>query len=117
MLQWRIHAVNVKRDITFVAEYEIGLVVLVTAALANGALKTAPSFLQYHLRDAYVYAMWVIALTALRAHDQPALLVRPEGSTHDAYVLRQHPLVIGRHADQLVVLLLFLHSGLRSRTL
>ena len=106
-----------ERDVTFVAKNKIGLVILITAALTNGALKTSPALLQYHLRDAHVYAMWVIALAALRANDQPALLVRPEGSAHDANVLRKHPLVIGRHADQLVVLFLFLHSGLRSRTL
>ena len=106
-----------ERDITFVAEYEVGLVVLVTAAFADGALETAPTLLQYHLRHAYVDAVWVIALAALRANNQPALLVRPEGSAHDANVLRKHPFVAGRHADQLVVFLLLLHSGLRSRAL
>ena len=117
LLEWGIHAVNMERDITFVAEYEVGLVVLVAAAFADGALKTAPTLLQDHLRDAYVHAVWVITLAALRAYNQPALLVRTEGPAHDANVLRQHPLVIGRHADQLVVFLLFLHPGLRSRTL
>ena len=106
-----------KGDITFVAEYEIGLVVLVTAAFADGALKTSPTLLQYHLSYAYVHAVWMIALAALRAYNQSALLVRPEGSAHDTNILRQHPLVACGNTYQLVIFLLLLHSGLWGRTL
>ena len=50
--------------------------------------------------------MWVVALAALGADDEPALQVVAEGPAHHAQVLVEHEAVGGGHAHHLVGVLL-----------
>lgn len=50
LLQRRVDAVNVVRDVALVAEDELVLVVRLAAAFAEGAVQAAPPLLQDHFR-------------------------------------------------------------------
>ena len=103
VIQRRIHAVDVVRDVALVAEQEAGLVVALTAALADGAVQTAPSLLQDHFGDFDVGAVGMVALAALGARHEPTLLVQTEASAHDASVLIQHETILRRTQHQSVL--------------
>ena len=47
----------------------------------------------------------MVALSALRAYDEPPLQVRSQRSAHDAEVLLEDKVVRGGHADHLVIIL------------
>ena len=119
LFQGRLHAIDMIRNIALVAEDEVGLVVLVAAAFADGAVETPPALLEYHLRQPYVDAMRVITLAALGAHDQAAFQVVAERAAHHADVLLEHEVVRSGHANHLAVFLLrqVFHAGIGLGTL
>ena len=50
VIERRVHAVNVVRDVALVAQQETRLVVALTASFAHGAVQTPPALLQDHFR-------------------------------------------------------------------
>ena len=50
VVQWRIHAVNVKGNVTVIAEEETSFIMSLSTTFANCAVQTSPPFLQKHFR-------------------------------------------------------------------
>lgn len=116
--QWGAHAINVVRDITLIAQNEVGLVMLEAAALANGAVEASPSFLQNDFGHSNIYAMWVITFATLGASYKSAFEVSSDGSAHHANVLFKHKIVMDGHTDHFAVFFAFvLHARLSLGTL
>lgn len=104
-LQGRVHAVDVEGDITFVAENQVGFIVLVAAAFADRAVQTTPALLQDDFGNSHIDTMRMVALATLCAHDESTLEIVPEGTAHDADVLLEGEVVLAADTDHLVLLL------------
>ena len=65
MGQGRVSAVDVVRDVAVIAEDQVGLVVLLAAALAHGSVQASPALLEDHLGHLDIDAVGMITLTTL----------------------------------------------------
>ena len=88
LLQRRFYAVRVEADVAVVAEYKARLVVPLAATFAHRTVQASPALLQYHLRHFDVGAVRVVALSALGAGDETALLIGADRAAHHADILR-----------------------------
>lgn len=102
-LQGRVEAVGVVAYIAVITQQESSRVGGLPAGLAHGALQTPPALAENHFSDLNADAVRVVALTALRTGQQPALRSLAEAAADHAHVLLQGELVAAGEQHHRVV--------------
>ena len=66
---------------------------LLSTPFTDGTLVASPALFQDDFGDPNLGTVWVVALTALCACDQPTLKVVAQRAAHDTHVLLQHEVI------------------------
>ena len=108
VVQGRVCAVDVVRDVAVIAQNQIGLVMLLSTSFTHCAVQTSPALLEDDLGDLDIDTMRVVTLATLGTTDQPPLQIIAQRATHYTNVLFQHKLILKRTYDHFAFLLGFI---------